>query len=384
MPGYRLVTVLVVMACAAGTAGWWYTTQRPLPVPVAAVETDVPIKVFGLGTVEARILSNVGFETGGMLVAINADHGDRVAAGTVLASLGTASQQAKVAKAEAVLRSADAQAKRTEAQLGRAGAALAQKESSAKRRRDLADRSAGSQEAAELAETEVQTATADRNVSEADREVARAAQADARANLLAEQTTLAKHRLIAPFDGLVVARKRELGAALNPGEAVFTLVDPATIWVLAYVDEGRAGHLAVGQPATITLRSRPATPFAGTVARIGLESDRVTEERRVYVTCQDCPSEMVLGEQAEVVIETGKVAKARLVPENAVHGYDGVAGVVWVVDGGELAQRRVRFAARTMDARLAITDAVPEDVAIATTVGAGFSVGRAATAVGPK
>lgn len=384
MSGYRLVVVLALAGCLVGAGGWWYATQRPLKVPVAAIETDIPIKVFGLGTVEARVLSNVGFETGGMLVTVHVDHGDRVAAGTVLASLSTASQEAKVAKAEAVQRSADAQAKRTEAQFGRANAALAQKESSAKRRRDLADRSAGSQEAAELAETDVQTATADRNVAEADREVARAAQADARANLLAEQTTLAKHRLIAPFDALVLARKRELGAALNPGEAVFTLVDPATIWVLAYVDEGRAGDLAVGQPATITLRSRPATPFAGKIARIGLESDRVTEERRVYVTCQDCPAEMVVGEQAEVVIETGRLAKARLVPENAVHGYDGVAGVVWVIDGGQLDQRRVRFAARTMDARVAVTDAVPETVAIATTVGAGFSVGRAAAVVGPK
>ena len=108
-------------------------------------------------------------------------------------------------------------------------------------------------------------------------------------------------------------------------------------------------------PSASRRRSRcarvPATPFAGTIARIGLESDRVTEERRVYVTCQNCPSEMVVGEQAEVVIETGRIAKARLVPENAVHGYDGVAGTVWVVDGGQLDQRRVRFAARTMDAR---------------------------------
>jgi HlyD family secretion protein len=381
MTGYRLFSALVLAGCAAGGGFWWYATQRPLNVPVAALETDVPVKVFGLGTVEARVLSNVGFETGGVLVAVEADHGDRVKAGTVLARLSTASQEAKVAKAEAVMRSAEAQSKRIEAQFGRATATLAQKEASAKRRRDLADRSAGSQEVAELAETEVQTALADRNVSEADREVARAAQADARANLQAEQTTLAKHTLTAPFDALVVARKRELGAALNPGEAVFTLVDPATIWVLAYVDEGRAGNLAVGQPAAITLRSRPATPFAGTVARIGLESDRVTEERRVYVTCQNCPKDMVLGEQAEVVVETGRIAKARLVPENTVHGFDGVAGTVWVVSDGRLDQRRVRFAARTLDARLAVTDALPEDAAIATSVGAGFAVGRAASIV---
>ena len=40
-----------------------------------------------------------------------------------------------------------------------------------------------------------------------------------------------------------------------------------------------------GQPARVTLRSRPDYPMNGAVVRIGLEADRVTEERRVYVRC---------------------------------------------------------------------------------------------------
>ena len=39
----------------------------------------------------------------------------------------------------------------------------------------------------------------------------------------------------------------ELREDLAPGEAVFTLIDPATVWVRAYIDEARAGDLAVGQ-----------------------------------------------------------------------------------------------------------------------------------------
>lgn len=372
---------LVLAAAIAG--GWWYTTQRPLAVPVAAIARDVPIRVFGLGTIEAQVLSRVGFEVPGTLVEVLADHGDEVAEGTVLARLNPASQQARVAKAEAAVLSAEAAAQRAEAQRARAEAVLAQRESTAARRRDLAARGAGSVEAAEQAETDVAVAAADLAVNRADAAVAAAALADARATLLVERTALAKHTLTAPYDAVVIARTREPGTALNPGEAVFTLVARGSLWALAHVDEGRAGGLALGQPATVTMRSRPGQPLAGEVVRIGLESDRVTEERRVYVRCRQCPETVYLGEQAEVVIETGRLAAARLVPEAAVHGFDGAAGTVWTVEDGRLAQRQVRFAARTLDARLAITDGLPAEVPVAVTAGSGFAIGRAARAISP-
>lgn len=379
----RRLLPLGLLLAASIAGGWWYTTQRPLAVPVAAIARDVPIRVFGLGTIEAQVLSRVGFEVPGTLVEVLADHGDEVAEGTVLARLNPASQQARVAKAEAAVLSAEAAAQRAEAQRARAEAVLAQRESTAARRRDLAARGAGSVEAAEQAETDVAVAAADLAVNRADAAVAAAALADARATLLVERTALAKHTLTAPYDAVVIARTREPGTALNPGEAVFTLVARGSLWALAHVDEGRAGGLALGQPATVTMRSHPGQPLAGEVVRIGLESDRVTEERRVYVRCRQCPETVYLGEQAEVVIETGRLAAARLVPEAAVHGFDGAAGTVWTVEDGRLAQRQVRFAARTLDARLAITDGLPAEVPVAVTAGSGFAIGRAARAISP-
>jgi HlyD family secretion protein len=62
--------------------GYLVIVKRPLSVAVVEVEYDVPVQVFGLGTVEARILSKVGFEVGGMLFEIAVDHGDRVKQGT--------------------------------------------------------------------------------------------------------------------------------------------------------------------------------------------------------------------------------------------------------------------------------------------------------------
>lgn len=376
----RYVFVGALVVAAAG-GGWWYTQQRPLPVPVAAFAQDVPVTVFGLGAVEAQVLARVGFEVPGTLVELAADHGDHIAAGAVLARLNPISQEARVARAEAAVLSAEAAAARADAQRERAEAQFTQKQATARRRRDLAARGVGSQEAAELAETEQELARVDLLVNAADAAVARAAQAEARADLATESATLAKHTLRAPFDAVVIARSREAGTALNPGEAVFTLVAPESIWMQAFIDEGRAGDLALGQTGLVTLRSRPGRPVVAEIVRIGLEADRVTEERRVYLRCRTCPTMPVVGEQAEVVIETARLPRARLLPEQALHGFDGVAGTVWTIEEGRLARRHVRIAARLIDGRVAITDSLPDDVALVTQVGPRFVVGRAARAI---
>ena len=91
------------------------------------------------------------------------------------------------------------------------------------------------------------------------------------------------HTLTAPYDAMVTARLKELGSALAAGEPVFTLIDPKTVWVLAYIDESKAGEIKVGEPAEIVLRSAPSQRYHGKVARIEPESDRVNEERRIEI-----------------------------------------------------------------------------------------------------
>jgi HlyD family secretion protein len=373
-----LLPLLAVGVIGGGVAA---SRLRPIEVAIAPEERDVAVTVFGLGSVEAQVVTRIGFEVAGTLVRVAADHGDLVRVGDELAALNPASAEARLARAEAGLQSAEAAAARAEAQRDRAEALSAQKQATARRRRDLANRGVGSQESAELAETEAAAAIADVGVNRADAAVARAAMADAQANVLAERTALAKHRLLAPFDALVVTRHRELGSALNPGEPVFTLVAPDSYWVLAFVDEGRAGRLAVGQPARVVLRSRPGEPMAAEVVRIGLEADRVTEERRVWLRCRGCPGQPVLGEQAEVLIETGRLPRARLLPESALHGFDGAKGTIWTVEDGRLARREIRVAARLSDGRVAIADGLPAGAEPALRAGSGFTLGRAARAV---
>ena len=149
-----------------------------------------------------------------------------------------------------------------------------------------------------------ETALADVNLAKSEVLVAQAAVGDAQAQQQQELATLDFHTLTAPYDAMVTGRLKELGAALGSGEPVFTLIDPKTIWVLAFIDESKAGEIKVGEPAEIVLRSHPSARHKGHVARIEPESDRVNEERRVEIAFDPIPANANLGEQAEVYITT--------------------------------------------------------------------------------
>lgn len=357
----RAIRIALALLAAAALAGfaWFWQTSRPVAVEVAAVEQNVPVEVFGLGTIEARVMSKIGFEVGAALTELKADHGDLVAEGSVLARLHPSEQEAKVEMARAGVLSAKAALRQAEANVARARAVLAQKEAASRRKQELVRGGTVSMETAEESQRDEDVARADLTVAQSSVEVARAGLADARAKYDFERTILDHHTLTAPFDAMVVERHRELGDVVKAGEAIFTLIDPDSVWVLAHVDEARAGHIRLGQAARVRLRSLPEKIFRARVVRIGIESDRVTEERRVYVKCEQCPDRFHLGEQAEVLITVASLDEALLVPEAAVDGFDGVKGRVWTVEDNILRRRAVTFGHRTADARLEIVDGLP-------------------------
>lgn len=365
---------------AAGAAVFLLVFLRPLPVEVAQPAEGVVVQVFGLGTIEARIVSKVGFEVGAALVELNADHGDRVTQSKVLARLHDGEQQARVAKAKAGVVNAEAAVKMAQAVFGKADAVLKQKSLANERKQTLLSRQTVSVESAEESQLEVEVAAAELAVAASEVDVAKAALTDAAAQYQLETVLLEHHVLKAPYDAIVVERHKELGSVLAPGEALFTLVAPETVWALAYVDEARAGGIEVGQAAEVRLRSLPRKTFPGHVARIDIESDRVSEERRVYIACDHCPERFHLGEQAEVLIRTAVLDTALLVPENAVERFDGTKGIVWTVEDGELQRRAVTFGNRTLDSRLEITGDLPGGAQVVTTLRAGLREGRAAQA----
>jgi HlyD family secretion protein len=371
----------LVLIVGLGSAAYLFLTLRPIAVTVVTPERDVPVRVFGLGTVEARVYSQVGFPVGGTLAEIDADHGDTVRKGDILARLRSSEQEAKFARAEAGVLQAEVGITKADVNVGRASAILAQQHEVNRRQQDLASRNVVSRDAAEEAQRNEDVAAADLAVAKSEVEVSRARLADARAALAYEQALLDNHRLAAPYDAVVVERHAEPGSAIKAGDRIFTLMAPETVWALAYVDEERAGAIEEGQAAEVRLRSRPQDSYKARVVRIGIESDRVSEERRVWVKCEQCPPRVFLGEQAEVRITVARLEEALLVPEAAVSGFDGHSGRVWMVRDGRFERAEIRFGHRTEDARLEVADGLPDGARIVADVVPGIVAGRRARIV---
>ena len=314
---------------------------RPLEVEIAEPERNIEVRVFGVGSVEAQIVSKIGFQISGRIVALSADQGDSVAENSELARLEDSVQRARVAKAQVAKAQAEAALARARAGLNRSEVAIEQKASVNQRRQSLVGSGAVTREAADDARANESYARSDNEVAKADVQVSEAARKDVDASLAIEKVTLDQHRLVAPFNGRILARLKELGSIVAPGEAVFSIVDPATIWVRAYVDEALAGGLAVGQTAWVRLRSQMSQRVEAEVARIDGENDRVTEERRLYVRCRACdPRHQVryLGEQAEIEIVKAIVPEGLFIPLRATQGFDGRSALVWTVTDGRLGQ----------------------------------------------
>ena len=336
----RIVLFAVVLVLLAGTGiGAWTLFLRPITVQVSHAERDVAIQVFGLGTVEARVTSKVGFKVSGVLVDLRADVGDRVGKGAVLARLDDREQRARVARAQAAAEQTQANLKKAMASVAKAKANYANAKNINTRRQKLLQSQNTSVEQADISKAAEEATQADVDLAESEVAVARAAISDAKAQGQQEAATLDFHTLTSPYDAMVVGRQKELGSALAVGEPVFTLIDPQQVWVLAYIDESKAGEIQTGKPAEIVLRSLPGQRFRGRVARIEPESDRVNEERRVAIALDQLPQDFHLGEQAEVYITTVRLTQASLVPEAAIVGLGKNQGTVWTVEDGHLQKR---------------------------------------------
>src|SRR5687767_4748169 len=123
---WKIATTATALV-AVTAAGIWLYQSRTLPVAVLQPERDVVIKIFGLGTVDARVQSKIGFKVSGTLTDLRADHGNYVLSGQLLARIDSAEQKARLAKARAQVLSAEAAVRVAEAAARKAAVVATQR-----------------------------------------------------------------------------------------------------------------------------------------------------------------------------------------------------------------------------------------------------------------
>lgn len=356
-PSRRAAALLLVAAGIVGGFAWVVATQGPLaPVQVtvaAAAEASLPRTIFGIGTVEARRSYNLGPTAAGRVLRVLVDHGDTVAPRQVLAEMDPVDLDERQRAAASAAERATQQVRAAEAAVAEADSRRRVAEASAARYADLRHRGFVSAEAADAKRHEANAADA----AQAGARASLAAARDEATRTAAERSGAARVRaqlvLASPVAGIVAARLAEPGTTVVAGQAVLQIIDPATLWVRARIDQGRSAGLAPGQPVQVALRSRPGERFAGRIARVDLVGDAVTEERIVCVDFDAAPPGLGLGELAEVDIQLPPSGPVLAIPAAALKHAGRDAGV-WLLRDGHAAFRAVTAGAAGRDGRVAV------------------------------
>lgn len=330
---------LVVLV--AGGIALKMTLLAPIKVKVVNVEkNDLTAQVYGNGTVEAKVVVGVSSKITGRIVELYADQGDRVKRGQLLAKLENNDFRHQEQQSEAGLSKSAANLSVEQANLQKARSNLTLAEKNAQRYKNLAEKDFVSRLEAEQHDTARQVAREEVARSQAAVEAVRMEQQAGRAGVSLARSRVADTLIYAPQDGIIITRDLEKGATVSPGMSIFTLADPQTVWVKANVDESQLKGVAIGRKAMITLRSSPGEQLSGQVARLGRQSDRVTEELEVDVGFSEPLKQFRLGEQSDVYIVTDMKKDAPSLPSAALVTKDKKRGV-WVIKDGRLTFKEV-------------------------------------------
>lgn len=315
---------------------------------ITVAEGRLTPALFGIGTVAARRAYLIGPTAAGRVQRVLVDVGDAVKAGQLLAEMDPVDLDERVAALDASIARAGSATSAVLAQRRDALARQALAATNARRYADLGDKnfiSTGAVEAKlqEQLSADAALGGADANLAAARQDVQRLGAE--RAGLQQQRGNL---RLVAPTAGVVTSRDAEAGSTVVAGQAVIKLIEPASLWVKTRFDQGRSVGLAAGLRASIVLRSNPAMPAAGQVARVESVSDSVTEERIAQVAFDALPAFVAVGELAEVTLALPTTALALQVP-NASIKHQGELTGVWLVEGNRLRFAPVRPGLASLD-----------------------------------
>lgn len=328
----------------------------PVAVTVASVESRaITPALFGIGTVEARRAYLIGPTAAGRVLRVAVDVGEAVKAGQLLAEMDPVDLDQRVGALDASIARAASAAAAAEAQRRDA---LARKELAAlnaKRYVELGEKKFVSPSVVEGKQQEQTSAEAAASAAEANLAAARQDATRLRAEREGLRQQRQNVRLVAPADGVVTARDAEPGSTVVAGQAVVRLVDPASLWVKVRFDQGRSIGLAPGLPAEIVLRSNPARPLAGTVQRLELLADSVTEERIAQVAFETLPAGISLGEMAEVTLKLPAAQAGPVLPNAAIKQRGEQTGV-WLLRDGALQFAPLRLGSAGLDGRVQVRE----------------------------
>lgn len=158
-----------------------------------------------------------------------------------------------------------------------------------------------------------------RNVEIAHQQVvgAQAGLSQSRAQLTNAEEQLGRTRLTAPFSGVISEKQVSAGDVVQPGGALYTVVNPSLFVLEAAVPAESLSALRIGAPVQFTVNGYADRRFNGEITRINPAADPATRQVRVYAEIPNPGGELVAGLFAEGRVAT-QARTALAVPRDAV------------------------------------------------------------------
>lgn len=257
------------------------------------------------GTVTAEQSASLSPRVSGLVASVHVDAGDHVRAGDVLVELDATMARLALAESEAAI--AEGQARLAEAERLR-------------------------REAQRLAKTQSVAAT-QLEASDSAVKVSAAAVARLEAQRRAQAETIARHALIAPFDGVVTRKLTEAGEWIETGTAAIELVAIDRLRLDVQVPQERYHDIADDTPVEVRLDALPGQSFSGRILRRVPVKDTSARSFLVRVGVEGGEGRMTPGMSAEAVFRVRSSRKTLTLPKDAiVRRPDGTASVWLLVE----------------------------------------------------
>ncbi len=299
-----LATALMLAACGQGPRGNGDDDSEdkdkedaPVPVEIALVARgDVVAEYAGTASIEAEQEAQVVAKVGGEVVALEAEEGDKVKAGEVLARLD---------------------GDRLRLELERARANLRKLEQDYQRNVDLYQKGLVSSGAYENMKYDL---------------------AALRSAYELAQLELSYTEIRAPIDGVIAERQIKLGNTITANSPVYKITDLDPLLAYLYVPERDFRKLAPGQRARVEVDALPGQRFEARIARVSPVIDPDSGTFKVTVEVDDDSGALKPGMFGRFNIEYDRRTDTVLIPRAAMLRDDDQASVFVIEEG--VARRR--------------------------------------------
>ncbi len=301
-------SVLLFSSCSKQVEAGSGFSFPPMPVEIARASVQkVTDRFEAVGTIEANEAITVVSEIDGTIEDLPFQEGTFIRKGSIIAQLDDDQPAAEVARAEAL---------------------HAQSHVMYDRVKSVVDQKAGTPQ-------DLDDAAAGLKVADA--------------NLSLAKARLAKTRVLAPFDGIIGARRVSIGAFLRAGQEITELANIDDIRINFSAPERLLSQLARGATVSVSTTAYPGYTLEGKILAIEPVLDPTTRSARIVAHVSNPGRKFRPGMSANIAAVVSERDSAVTIPNQAVFANGDQSFVFLVKPDSTVALAPLRLGTRTAD-----------------------------------